>query len=238
MSTEPPADPYGPRRARAAARRAGTRARLLAAADELFRERGYPGASVAAIAERAGVSLQTLYLAWGNKAALLRAATAAAAVNSSTPGSHDEWRNAIRRRLASDVDAASDTAAYLRACCRLFVEVAERVAPYWRMGREAAVRDPEVAADLAVTEAERRRTMNDVAQAVPSHGLRPDIDAATVADTLWALASPAMHELLVHQRGYSAEAFEHWLAVTLTRALCPDGVPASGAGRRPSGDDE
>ena len=50
-----------------------TRRRLLQAAEEEFTERGYTGATVARIANRAGVTVQTLYLAWGSKRALLRA---------------------------------------------------------------------------------------------------------------------------------------------------------------------
>src|SRR6202012_3498689 len=57
----------------AAASRAETRRRLLRAAEEEFTERGYSAATVARIAARAGVTVQTLYLAWGSKRALLRA---------------------------------------------------------------------------------------------------------------------------------------------------------------------
>src|ERR1700748_2597843 len=57
----------------AAASRAATRRRLLRAAEEEFTERGYAAATVAKIAARAGVTVQTLYLAWGSKRALLRA---------------------------------------------------------------------------------------------------------------------------------------------------------------------
>jgi AcrR family transcriptional regulator len=48
----------------------GTRERLLAAARELTEEGGYAGASVAAIAERAGVAAGTLYRHFPSKAEL------------------------------------------------------------------------------------------------------------------------------------------------------------------------
>jgi AcrR family transcriptional regulator len=51
-------------------RGAGTRARLLHAGVELVSERGYGGASVAAIAERAGVSTGALYRHFPSKADL------------------------------------------------------------------------------------------------------------------------------------------------------------------------
>src|SRR5580704_17021519 len=50
-----------------------TRRRLLAAAAAEFAERGYAAATVIRIAERADVSVQTLYSNWGNKRNLLRA---------------------------------------------------------------------------------------------------------------------------------------------------------------------
>lgn len=55
------------------ASRVETRRRLLEAAGHEFAEGGYAAATVTRIAARAGVTVQTLYLAWGSKRALLRA---------------------------------------------------------------------------------------------------------------------------------------------------------------------
>src|ERR1700744_5476601 len=52
--------------------RQDTRNRLLLAAAEEFPARGYTGTTVTRLAAAAGVSVQTLYLAWGSKRALLR----------------------------------------------------------------------------------------------------------------------------------------------------------------------
>src|ERR1700753_1306957 len=52
--------------------RQDTRNRLLQAAGEEFPVRGYAGTTVTRLAAAAGVSVQTLYLAWGSKRALLR----------------------------------------------------------------------------------------------------------------------------------------------------------------------
>ena len=56
-----------------AASRQETRRRLLAGAADEFAERGYAKATVTRIVDRAGVTVQTLYLSWGSKRALLRA---------------------------------------------------------------------------------------------------------------------------------------------------------------------
>ena len=50
---------------------AATRRRMLDAAHACFVERGYPGTTMAAIAERAGVAEQTLYFTFHTKAGLL-----------------------------------------------------------------------------------------------------------------------------------------------------------------------
>ena len=52
--------------------RQDTRNRLLEAAEAEFAARGYAGTTVTRLAAAAGVSVQTLYLAWGSKRALLR----------------------------------------------------------------------------------------------------------------------------------------------------------------------
>ena len=61
------------------ARSALTRRHIVDAAQTLFLEDGYAGTSIGAIARRAGVSVQTIYNAVGNKAALLSAMLDAAA---------------------------------------------------------------------------------------------------------------------------------------------------------------
>ena len=70
-ATEAPApDPGTPRRARSSAR---TKASILAAGRLAFAERGFEGARVDAIAERAGANKRLIYHYFGNKEDLYRA---------------------------------------------------------------------------------------------------------------------------------------------------------------------
>jgi len=55
-------------------RAARTRRAIIAAATEEFRSSGYHGATMSAIAERAGVAVQTVYFVFHTKPALLTAA--------------------------------------------------------------------------------------------------------------------------------------------------------------------
>ena len=110
ISRRSSAEPFAARRAAGAASREATRQRLLTAADELFRERGYAATTVSPIAERAGTSLQTLYLAWVSKTALFRAAADAAATASGRPLSADTWRAEVGRAACeAGADLLNDT---------------------------------------------------------------------------------------------------------------------------------
>ncbi|MGI3786014.1 MAG: TetR/AcrR family transcriptional regulator [Janthinobacterium lividum] len=233
MSTATPArDPYQRHRAAAAASRTETRRRLLEAADTLFRQRGYPATTVAAIAQQAKVSVQTLYLAWGSKSALLRAAADAASSGSNLPLGPEDWRTHLTNQLAEDAGHDPGAAASLAAVSRLFVTVAERTAPYWRMHRDAAPTDPDVADDWQAMVAGRRQTMTLIADALPRIGLRPEVTSPTLADTLWALANPDVYDLLTTSGGYSPADYQEWLSSTLVAALCQHPPAGSRTERR------
>lgn len=75
------------------ARGVATRARLLAAAQELFTRRGLDGTSVADVAARAGVGVGTLYHHFPDKRALLLA-------------SIDAWAERLASRRQTDLDRA------------------------------------------------------------------------------------------------------------------------------------
>ena len=57
---------------------AQTRRDILATAGAMFRERGYTGVSMPAIAAEAGVAVETIYRAFGSKAGLFSAVVDAA----------------------------------------------------------------------------------------------------------------------------------------------------------------
>ena len=83
------------------ATRRETRRRLLLAASEEFAQSGYRAATVSRIADRADVSVQTLYHSWGSKRDLLRGVLELA-VTGHEEGSLDE--GAVRRTLLATID--------------------------------------------------------------------------------------------------------------------------------------
>src|SRR4029079_12421935 len=62
-----------------------TKAQVLAAAAELFQESGWSGTTVAAIAQRAGVAVETVYSGFGSKKQVLRAVVDFAVVGDAEP---------------------------------------------------------------------------------------------------------------------------------------------------------
>lgn len=211
-------------RENATAARAETRRRLLVAAGEEFTEHGYHAATVKRIAARAGVTVQTLYLAWTSKATLLRAHLEAALAGDVPGGDGDSgYADTISRVVADAVEPAEgDPVGVVEAFARLFAEIAERAAPAWKLYRDAAAVEPDIADDWLTLQQLRRGTIAEFVAHLPVGALRDGLTPEAACDTAWVLASPATHELLVGVGGAAPDGYERWLAATLTAALIAD----------------
>lgn len=215
MTTPKPRNTTRQREAGAAARAETTR-RLLVAAGEEFAERGYHAATVSRIAQRAGVTVQTLYLAWGSKRALLRAHMEAA-----LSGDPDAaYQEALPHFIDEIVGpAGTDARAAITQIAHLYRGIAERAALGWQLYRDAAATDPEVAADWRALQQLRRGSFAKLAQHIPVGSLRSGVTVEAAIDTAWAIASPETYDLLVRLSGYSLDRYEAWVADTLAAAL-------------------
>jgi AcrR family transcriptional regulator len=198
-----------------------TRRRLLVAAKAEFAERGYAAATVIRIAERAEVSVQSLYSNWGNKRNLLRAV-----MESSVTGDEDlplvpgrPPAIFVASLTASD---AADPRRLLAHLSRQYRLLAERAAVGWQTYRDAAGTDPDIAADWQRISDMRRQAFHVMMTRVPAGALRPGLTPAAAADTAWAIASPEMHHQLVREAGYSYDQLEDWVRGTVSAALLPD----------------
>ncbi len=203
------------------ATRRETRRLLLAAAKEEFAERGYRGATVTRIAERADVAVQTLYSAWGSKRALLRGV-----METSLTG--DDDRMIDPQAGLSQIVALPETqnaTDYLTQLTHGFRLLAERSAVGWQTYRDAAAVDAEVAEDWQLLQAARRGSFAGWIGRIPAEELRPGLTPAAAADTAWVIASPDTHDLLVRRAGYTYDQFEDWVRCTLLAALL--GSPAA-----------
>lgn len=176
-----------------------TRRRVLEAAAETFRERGWEGTSIAAIAERAGVSEETVYARFRTKRALL-----GAAVERAVRG--DDSRPVPEQDAPRAVAATDDLDERIRLFAADVSARLERAAPLVAAVAAASRSEPELAELLDRLHSTRRTNL-----AVFASG-----DAL---DTVWALTSPELYELLRSQRGWSQKRYRDWLADTLGLVL-------------------
>ncbi len=207
--------PYVKRRYDATKRReaaAGTRRGILDAALELFSTHGYTATSMAAIAARADVALDTVYASVGRKPQLARLLIETA-ISGTTEAVSAEDRDYVQAILAA-TDAETKIEIYASAM-RI---IAGRLAPVLAILQQAAATAPELT-ELWREISERRaanmrRFAADLAAVAT---LRTDLDEA--ADIVWATNAPELYGLLVGQRGWTPERYERFLADTWRRVL-------------------
>ena len=199
------------RRRQAAAR---TRAAILDAARELFTERGYTATAMTAIAERAGVALDTVYAAAGRKPDLARLLieTAISGTDHAVPAEQRDYVQAVR--------AAADAGTKIDLYAAAVAATAPRLALVYSIIQQAAPAEPGLAA-LWAEIAERRaanmrRFVADLATVSP---LR--LDPGQAADIVWATNAAEMYQLLVGQRGWTLQQYQRFLTDTWTRLLLP-----------------
>jgi AcrR family transcriptional regulator len=206
--------PYDSRRRREQA--AQTRRDIEAAANTLFRERGYVGTSMPAIASSAGVVVETIYRAFGSKAGLFKAVMEAAlAGGSKRAEAPPEERPAIRAVIEE-----TDPRRKLELYAATQPGVHGRSGPLYRVLVAAADSDPALRAVLDGIEARRLHGLGAFAgQLAESRALRADLPVDQARDIIWTLCSPAVHELLVGARDWTPETYRRWLASALQREL-------------------
>jgi AcrR family transcriptional regulator len=202
------------------ATRRETRRRLLAAAKAEFAERGYTAATVIRIAERADVSVQTLYSNWGNKRNLLRAVMESSVTGDDVPLVPGQPPTAF-----ADIPAREDAdpGRLLALFSHQYRLLAERSAVGWQTYRDGAAVDPDIAADWRHLNDLRRQATRAMITRVPATALRPGLTPAGAGDTAWVIASPDTHDQLVRQAGYSYDQLEAWVRGTLSAALLTGG---------------
>ena len=148
-----------------AARTRATRRRIVDAAAALFVAQGYGTTTLEQIAARAGVAVQTVYFHFGNKRTVLKEAVDVAAVGDDEPVALLErpWWEELR----AEPDPRRVLALWMASSRAIYV----RIGPIMQVVRDAAVTDPEMAAQWATNEAQRATAFRELAErARPSAG--------------------------------------------------------------------
>jgi AcrR family transcriptional regulator len=208
------------RRTYAAAGRLGQSATkrqgIIDAARDLIVERGYRATTIAAIAARAKVNVDTVYELVGRKPVLLREVIEQA-ISGTDHAVVAEERGHVIAMLA-EPDPAKKLAIYARA----IRQTQQRMAPLFLALRDASSTEPE-AHDVWQAISERRATnMRKLARDLRhANGLRAGLTIDEAADVLWATNSSELYVLLTIERGWSPHHYERWLAETWRRLLLP-----------------
>ncbi len=188
------------------------RSAIVGAAERRFLSDGYAATTIAAVAADAGVSVDTIYKAFGSKPGLVRALWHRAL----------EGGGPVAAELRSDELQVRefDPRAIIRGWGAFTAEIAPRATPLLLLIRAAAGADPEARALLEELDAERLRRMTANARRLHENGhLRAGVTLAFAADTLWTYSSPELCELLVLRRRWSPERYGQFIADALVAAL-------------------
>jgi AcrR family transcriptional regulator len=191
-----------------------TRARIVEAAARLFVCDGYLATTMAAIAEGAGVAVQSLYLSFGSKLGILSAALDVAIVGDDQP------IPLLERGWVRELVATADGAQAVRLFVGEVAQLLGRTYPLYAVIQAAA------ASEAGALLAENKRQRYEGVRAIATHlsnkpGFGASLDIEQAADLLYALVSEEHYGLLVVERGWSADAWQRWCANTLVRALFP-----------------
>lgn len=191
-----------------------TRQRILDAAHELVVEVGYRSATVAEVASRAGVNVDTVYELVGRKPVLLRALIerAISGTDVAVTAEDRDYVKAIR----AEPDPAEKLAIYARAVC----DIQRRMAPLFVALRDASSTDAEARAVWEEISRRRATNMRKLAEDLRSAGgLRHGLSVDEAADILWATNSSEFYVLLTVDRGWPPDRFQRWLTDTWERLL-------------------
>jgi AcrR family transcriptional regulator len=192
-----------------------TRRRILQAASELFVDQGYGVTTLQDIAERAGVAVQTIYFAFGNKPSLLKELVDV------TIAGDDDPIPTMQRAWFLDALAAETAEAQLRTHVRGTCAVLHRVAPIMDVLRGAGAQDPSLAGMWQQDSDPRLEVQTAAAHSlVTKPGARRDLSTEHAADVLFGLLSPELYLLFIRDRGWTPARWERWAYETLYAQLC------------------
>ena len=189
-----------------------TRHLIVDAAKGLFLERGYAATTMDAIAEEAGVAVSTVYAAYKNKRAILRAI-------------REAWHEQTRaREINAEASREPDPERRLEM-------VADATRRQWETGgavvavyQGAAAADREAAAELGEALRGRRAALDRVVEGMEG-ALRPGLEVNRAAALLRALCRAEVYRELVEESGWSSDEYEAWLLETLKGQLLPSAAP-------------
>ena len=184
------------------------RDRVAEVAAVLFRERGWVGTTLAAVAAEAGVSVELVTKAFGGKPGLFMAAFRRASFGgrADLPGAFAELG------LEDEPDREVRLDKLVEFACASLVPMAPLV-PVMASGAD---HDPELRALVAAAEQGHAATAREVVRLLAPGPPHPDI-----VDEVYVLTLAETYLGFVQQRGWSVERYAAWLRRSLRAAVAP-----------------
>jgi AcrR family transcriptional regulator len=198
------------RREQAQARRRA----VVVAARALFERDGFRPTTIAAVAERAGVSAESIYKGFGTKAALAKA------VFDFVIAGDDEPVPVWRRSEADAIRAEPDVRRKIIMYTRGLAARQQRSAKVQVLIRDGGHTDESLAALWQQLLAERLTGMTMLGgHLIESGQLGEGIELDEVRDVLWTCTAVELYELLVIERGWPLDRYAEWIGHAIAAAL-------------------
>ena len=198
------------RREQAQARRRA----VVVAARALFERDGFRPTTIAAVAERAGVSAESIYKGFGTKAALAKAVFDLVVAGDGEPV--PVWRRSEADAIRVEPDVRRKIVMYTRGLAAR----QQRSAKVQILIRDGAHTDESLAALWQQLLAERLTGMTMLGRHLIESGqLREGIELDEVRDVLWTYTAVELYELLVVERGWPLDRYADWIGRAVTAAL-------------------
>ena len=191
-----------------------TRRTIVQAATEEFRASGYHGTTMAAIARRAGVAVQTVYFVFHTKPLLLTATIDQAVMGDDepTPPELTKWWQ--------EGTTTEDGHRALEVFVANVAVMEERAALLDRVARAAATTDPEVAEVLAHHEQLRVAGFRSYLETFSARGLlRRELALDEATDVLLTLVGSTTFLEFTEARAWSIKRWTSWTTATLSGLL-------------------
>jgi AcrR family transcriptional regulator len=214
--SKPVKRPYDSSRRREQARE--TRQRVLHVAHDLFVEQGYGRTTIAEVARTAGVSSETIYATFKNKATLLHR------VWDVTIGGDDHEVVFHERPEIRAIRAEPDLARRFMMHARMSTATARRMWPFANAVHASSGAEESAAEMLAEMDRQRYEGMGVMAAEAAATG-QLAVSEQECRDLVWATTDGLLWHRLVEVRGWTDEQYADWLGrmwiATLVRAPDP-----------------
>lgn len=192
---------------------ANTKRRILVSAKILFESEGFECVTIEKIALIAEVSVPTIYALFQSKRGILRVL-----MDEALPKDH--FNNLVQESIQERSPANR-----LRVSAKIARQMYDAEKSQMDVFRGASVLAPEFKELEKEKEMRRHERQNVTIEAmIKEKSLAHGLNAKESRDILWALTGRDMYRMLVIEQGWTSDAYESWLALTLISSLIKETV--------------